>query len=746
MTTNLNIELKTTSLWWALFYADPKNYHWKCFPVPKGQKKSEKAEAHSDGRKWGASDDLDELRRDFTKWSEAGIGVPTGKINGIVVIETDTKKGHPDLAQEGEESLKQIEAELQTPLPTTLMAKSPSGSIHRFYKYPDDSVLQEFGDCFRSSLVAGIDIMADGDMVVVPPSEHRFGGRYCWINELPITDLPLAWLKRAAERRQGSNRQTNFEIDIGLVHKAVSSIPNNDVHYDEWVRRAYAIKWASRGSEDGFIIFDEHSRKSTKYDAAYTRKTWNGLKPDGRIGFRTLDWLAAQYDPNYQRVRLDPPPDYVSNINHDHALVLVSNKAAVMRLESGPDFRLLQVDSFKQWFANQCIEIDEKPVSIAKLWFVHPQRRQYQGIEFVPNGGRSGYYNLWQGFAVEPRQGSCQLFLDHLKDNVAQGDDDLYKWVVGWFAQIFQQPDQKMGTALVLRGKMGVGKTKVGEVIGALLDPHYVLVAQPRYVTGQFNSHMRHILLLQADEAFWAGDKAAEGRLKDLVTGKKHLIELKNFEPIFINNYIRLFVTGNEHWVWPAGFDERRGAILDVGDQHAEDHLYFAAIDNEMDNGGREALLYHLLNFDLSQVNLRVIPKTDALLEQKIEGMTSQQAWWLDMLKKGLLPWGAAERNACPKTKLYYRYIKHAKLQGVNRRAIEVSLGMFLSKVCGSGLTSTKVDAIIPVYRFPSLKECRALFEKRIGQALTWDDEHEDWGFEPVPKGPDPDEDEEIPF
>ena len=79
-------------------------------------------------------------------------------------------------------------------------------------------------------------------------------------------------------------------------------------------------------------------------------------------------------------------------------------------------------------------------------------------------------------------------------------------------------------------------------------------------MVGRFNSHMISLLLLHADEGFWAGDKKAEGRLKDLVTGKTHPIEFKGKEAFWINNYVRLFVTGNPDWVVPAGFEERRFA------------------------------------------------------------------------------------------------------------------------------------------------------------------------------------------
>ena len=104
-----------------------------------------------------------------------------------------------------------------------------------------------------------------------------------------------------------------------------------------------------------------------------------------------------------------------------------------------------------------------------------------------------------------------------------------------------------------LRGKQGTGKTKIGEVLEALLGVHFKLVADPRYVTGRFNSHMISLLLLHADEGFWAGDKKAEGKLKDLVTGGKHPIEFKGKEAFWINNYVRLFVTGNQDWRYLRG-------------------------------------------------------------------------------------------------------------------------------------------------------------------------------------------------
>jgi Family of unknown function (DUF5906) len=321
-----------------------------------------------------------------------------------------------------------------------------------------------------------------------------------------------------------------------------------------------------------------------------------------------------------------------------------------------------------------------------------------------------------------------------VKDNVARGDEETYLWIIGWWAQIFQQPSIKMETAVALRGAQGTGKTKVGEVMGSLIgDAHYLQVASPRYITGQFNSHMSSLLVLQAEEAFWAGDKKGEGILKDLVSGKVHMLEYKGVDPIRIKNYIRLFVTGNAEWIVPASFRDRRWAIFDIGEEQMQNIPYFVAIDKEMDEGGREALLYHLLDFDLKQVNLRKIPRTAALFDQQLEGMDAEQAWWFEALMRGAQPsrpHGVNEPGICLKDDLFETYVLHARLQGITRRSIETKVGMFLKKQLGAKLELPRPWVGSPpkrllCYKLPPLAECRRLFAKQLGQDVDWGEKWE---------------------
>ena len=156
------------------------------FPVPPDSKQSYKCAAHSDGRAWGMTRDVAEIRRDFARWPNARIGIPTGAVNGIVVVETDTPEGH---GVDGAAALAQLEAE-HDPLPDTLQALSPSGSLHRYFRHPGAGIKIKGS---ASELGAGLDVRADGQMVIAPPSINSDGRQYKWLNRNPIAALP-AWL------------------------------------------------------------------------------------------------------------------------------------------------------------------------------------------------------------------------------------------------------------------------------------------------------------------------------------------------------------------------------------------------------------------------------------------------------------------------------------------------------------------------------------------------------------------------
>jgi len=180
----------------------------------------------------------------------------------------------------------------------------------------------------------------------------------------------------------------------------------------------------------------------------------------------------------------------------------------------------------------------------------------------------------------------------------------------------------------------------------------------------------------------------------------------------------------------PTGFGERRFCVIDVSDAHKDDHSYFQAIADQMNNGGREALLYHLQQLDLTDVNLRTFPKTQALWDQTYASMSITHQFIYERLLQGAMLQESTHWEAWViKTKLHDEYVKCASNAGFSRRALETALGVEVKKllpdVTSNRRTVDKVSGV-RAWNFPPLEKCRAMFETAVGQTIPWPTEDHD--------------------
>ncbi len=358
----------------------------------------------------------------------------------------------------------------------------------------------------------------------------------------------------------------------------------------------------------------------------------------------------------------------------------------------------------------------------ASVWLSDPLRREYPGgIVFEPPGVRltPGLYNLWRGFTIEPKPGDCAL-LAHIHDIVCSGNAEHARWVVGWLAWIFQRPSEKLGTALALRGVQGSGKSVVGKMVGRLLgDTHYKAVANPADITGRFNSHIEALLLLQAEEAFFAGSKAEASVLKNLITNDTLQIERKGVNAITLPNYTRVMVTSNSEWVVPADAGERRWTVLDVPDQKVHDFRYFKDLWRQMhEGGGDRALLHHLLTTELDEPFLRWPLDTDALREQKHRGLPMEDQWLETVLETRHLPGDDRGEGITQNTILLESFNQFARERRGRLLNLQ-SLGIYLKKAVPDRLVRRAYDDTKRAWeqRWPTLDKVRTHSGHRTGRA-----------------------------
>lgn len=159
----------------ALAYAE---LGWAVFPLIPNSKRPLTHNGFKD-----ASKDAEAVKHWWTEHPTANIGIATGVISDLVVVDVDVKNG-----ARGIESLDSIKG--MTP---TLAVQTPSGGMHFYYLAPGPT------RC-RTGLLPGIDIKADGGYVVAPGS--RIDGKpYEWLDaEAHITMLPEAIVMLMADK------------------------------------------------------------------------------------------------------------------------------------------------------------------------------------------------------------------------------------------------------------------------------------------------------------------------------------------------------------------------------------------------------------------------------------------------------------------------------------------------------------------------------------------------------------------
>jgi hypothetical protein len=164
----------------ALRYA---SWGYAVLPCERGGKKPHRMLPPEGGVHW-ASTDPALIRRWWSNDPAAGIGVATGQVSALAVIDCDVKGQH-----DGMESL--MDFLHGSPISTMAghpVARTPSGGVHLWMRTPPGAVIPD-----RPGILPGVDVKGDGGYVIAAPSarlvlpDGRDGER---VEPLPV---PYAW-------------------------------------------------------------------------------------------------------------------------------------------------------------------------------------------------------------------------------------------------------------------------------------------------------------------------------------------------------------------------------------------------------------------------------------------------------------------------------------------------------------------------------------------------------------------------
>jgi hypothetical protein len=513
-----------------------------------------------------------------------------------------------------------------------------------------------------------------------------------WISEHEVRSA----LVHAAEAC-GHDGDTDATIDSGL--EAGLRNPHSDLPDNNLPRLAAKLKREISGtSKDDQET--EDGRHQSPLQMMSSKEIPLGPQTDTAIPLSDIE-------------DIDP---VIAELNQKYAVVDYAGKVAVIYKKYNKRLRrfhwvLMTRADFKALYENQTVTTTRKVVTkdkktgqettkdeskvtqLGEYWLKHPQRRQYtNGVVFDPSESdvEAGQLNLWTGFGYEPIQkaNGWSKFKHHIFHNICSGNKKHYRYLIRWLANAVQNPDQAGQVIIVLKGGKGNGKGTFAHAIRRLFGQHGSYVTNSKHLTGRFNGHLRDCILLFSDEAFFAGDKPGEATLKALATDDIIPIEDKGFAIEQFPNRLHIIMASNNEWVVPASLDERRYFVLEVGEDHVGDSTYWNELYAEMENGGYSAMLYDLLDMDLSDWDVREFPRTKALREQQLHSLDSKQSWLLDIADRGFVyksEFGTHEMDKWHDfvtTELLHKsYLSHHKERGKTHPDSKMIIGTFLKKL-----------------------------------------------------------------
>src|SRR5215207_4109945 len=147
-------------------------------------------------------------KEELDTWRWTGVGIVTGGLSGVLVLDVDGPEGEAELQKHGH--------------PVTPMVRTARGGLHLYFRHPEHHVRTGI------RVASGLDVKASGGYVVAPPSMGPNGRAYEWIispEEAELADPP-EWLMSLLERERpkGPAPKVGVRIPSGQRNSALTRL------------------------------------------------------------------------------------------------------------------------------------------------------------------------------------------------------------------------------------------------------------------------------------------------------------------------------------------------------------------------------------------------------------------------------------------------------------------------------------------------------------------------------------------
>lgn len=555
-------------------------------------------------------------------------------------------------------------------------ASPHSTSVMEVAQHPQSKAVRN-GALRRPSFELRGDHASAAVYTVLPGSTHPSGEEYIWEDPTKAESSPLTFITpddliarcvdfaiccRVVEFwQEGTRHELCKALSGGLARASIATMTSGGQ------TRSFMTQERATFILDSIMVVTDD--KDTTERRATLRSTFAKVEKNVPVtGLPTLNKLTGDPAIAADLSRLLYADEQMEKyLEFRDEFVLSRQQRGFVRLpaiERSREEYLFRNQDLLNMYSNRRVMMpgSDKPVSFAQLLIADPHRMEAESVEFDPSVpdrifDRDGWtwINMWNGIAIEPLPAVTDEvlervtpFVSHIREIVADGNEEHSHYVVAWFADILQHPASKCGTALVLVGEQGSGKTFISE---AVMNPiigtaHAHSIDSLETITGEFNSTHARSLLITCNEATSIREKRNAARMKSKITESRQYVNTKNIPAFETNSYQRYFMSSNEILDATSisdGEADRRFTVFQVNNRYSKmslqqlppdhpDQTYWSRMHRwaaDPDNLKAVSTYLHFYEYDRDLIRRPLTTEAKVHIAQASSGLLEQ---WLERI------------------------------------------------------------------------------------------------------------------
>ena len=325
--------------------------------------------------------------------------------------------------------------------------------------------------------------------------------------------------------------------------------------YDEWIWVLYSIFGALGAAPEVEALAMDWANGRAQ-PGQNSEAVWASIvRGEARSGMGHLDWLAKRFIGAEYAVRGFPeisdeelaglgksPDPIIVEMNARYAFIESLNAVFDRKpgkLENGEE-KLPQIvpqPGMEVRLKNKIARVTKRAsINWFQFWLAHPARAEFADIGcYPPDAIPPGCLNMFEGFAVRPKQGSWVNLERFLREIICGQEPPAYGYLHKLICWWVQNPCVPPQVATVLLGSQELGKgVFVVEFLGGIIGMrHLAHFIDPNDLVDPHNEDLAGPLLMFFDEMTYGHDRKISGKLKGLDTNPKIRIN-----PKFVKAYM----------------------------------------------------------------------------------------------------------------------------------------------------------------------------------------------------------------